>query len=120
MKIGEAIVNLRKQKGVKQKDLAKCVGVSASYLSLVEHNEMKPSMDLIAKIAGHFNLPTTALIYMALDLDGLKNKEQKKYFMAAQPMIDKLINYLLSDTSTTKRTGPLGKVKHGFKSRKNA
>jgi len=120
MKIGDAIVNLRKQKGVKQKDLAECVGVTATYLSQVEHGQQKPSMDLIAKIASYFELPVTSLIYLALDLDSLENKEQKKYFKSAQPIIDKLINFLLSDTNTTKGTGPLGKVEHKLKRRKNA
>jgi transcriptional regulator with XRE-family HTH domain len=118
MKIGEVIVNLRKQKGVKQKDLAVSVGISATYLSLIEHNEQKPSIDVIAKIAGYFDLPVTSLLFMAMNFDDLKNKEQQKYFRAAKPIIDSLIEYLLSDNSTSKGKDRLARVRQNLKSRK--
>jgi transcriptional regulator with XRE-family HTH domain len=117
-KIGEVIVKLRKQRGLKQKELAKNLGISATYLSLVENSEQKPSVDLIAKIADFFDLPVTSIVYMALDIDKVKSKEQQKYFEAAKPIIDSLIDYLLSDNSKSRGKIPLDKIKHNLKRKK--
>lgn len=112
MKIGEVIVTLRKQKGVKQKDLAESLGITATYLSLIEHGEQKPSIALISSIANYFDLPITVILYKALGLENAKSKNQKKYFEAAEPIVNSLIQYLLSGDNTSKGKNPLAKVKH--------
>lgn len=107
MNIGEVIVDLRKQKGLKQKELAKGLKISAAYLSQVEHNEQKPSVALIANIANYFDLPITALFFRALEIDKLESKEQRKYYKTAKPVVDALINYLLSGESPPSGKDPL-------------
>jgi transcriptional regulator with XRE-family HTH domain len=119
MNIGEAIVILRKRKGVKQKEMAAEIGISASHLSLVENNEQKPSVDLIAKIASYFDLPVSSIVYMAMR-DNFDNEEQQKYFEAAKPFIEKLMNYLLSDSSTAKGKEPMAAIKQKLKKRNTA
>ena len=48
---------LRKKKGVNQKDMAKSVGVSAAYLSALEHGHRGvPSWQLLQRIIGYFNV----------------------------------------------------------------
>lgn len=120
MNIGEVIVNLRKQKGIKQKEIAEGLGISVPYLSRIENNEQKPSVDLIVKIANFLDVPVSAIVFMGLDLDAIENKEQKKYFKTAQPIIDRLMEYLLSGDSTTKGQDPLAKIKHKIPVRKKA
>jgi putative transcriptional regulator len=115
MNIGEVIVDLRKQKGVKQKDLATALDISAAYLSQVEHNEEKPSVSLIANIANYFDLPVTAIFFKALDIDKLKNSEQRKYFKTAKPVVDALISYLLSDENPAKGKDPSRKTNRRVK-----
>lgn len=120
MKIGEVIVDLRKQKGIKQKEIAEGLGVSVTYLSRIENNEQKPSVDLITKIATFLDVPVSAIVFKALDLDAIENKEQKKYFKTAQPIIDKLMEFLLTGDNTTKGQDPLAKIKHKIPARKKA
>lgn len=103
MNIGEVILELRKQKGVKQKELAKELKISATYLSLVESNEKKPSVALIANIANYFDLPVTAILFKALEHNNINDKEQKKYIKAAKPVVEALISFLLSDEKPHKR-----------------
>lgn len=95
MNIGEVIVNLRKQRGVKQKELANSLGITATYLSLVETNQSKASITLLSNIASYFDLPLNALLFKSLEIDKIKDSEKKKYFMAATPIVDALIDYLL-------------------------
>jgi len=48
---------LREKKGVTQKEMAEALGVSAAYLSALEHGRRGvPSWPLIQKIVGYFNI----------------------------------------------------------------
>jgi transcriptional regulator with XRE-family HTH domain len=54
---GEAMRELRRQKGVTQKEMAAAIGVSQAYLSALEHgNRSAPSFDFIQRVAGYFNI----------------------------------------------------------------
>lgn len=54
---GEAVRQLREKKGVSQKEMAAAIGVSAAYLSALEHGRRgKPSFDLLQRIAGYFHI----------------------------------------------------------------
>lgn len=53
----EAVRGLRESKGVTQKQMASAIGVSAAYLSALEHGRRgTPSFDLLQRIAGYFNI----------------------------------------------------------------
>lgn len=55
--LGERIRALRRERGVSQKDMAAAVGVSAAYLSALEHGRRSaPTWTLIQKIIGYFNI----------------------------------------------------------------
>jgi len=54
---GEKLRALRGERGVSQKDMAAAVGVSAAYLSALEHGRRgAPTWTLIQKIIGYFNI----------------------------------------------------------------
>lgn len=54
---GQALRELRRRRGVTQRDLAHGIGVSPAYLSALEHGKRgKPSFDLLQRIAGYFNI----------------------------------------------------------------
>jgi transcriptional regulator with XRE-family HTH domain len=54
---GERMRLMRAQKGVTQKEMAAAIGVSAAYLSALEHGRRgAPSWPLIQKIVGYFNV----------------------------------------------------------------
>lgn len=53
----ERIRELRRQKGVTQKQMAAALGVSAAYLSALEHGRRGvPTWPMIQKIIGYFNI----------------------------------------------------------------
>lgn len=103
MNIGEVIVYLRKQSGVKQKELATHVGITATYLGMIEKNQSKASMTLLSKIAAYFNLPLNALLFKAIDVDNIQNAEKSRYFKAATPIVDKIINYIISGNTSMEK-----------------
>lgn len=54
---GEAMRELRRQKGVTQKQLADAIGVSPAYLSALEHGKRgRPTFELLQRITGYFHI----------------------------------------------------------------
>lgn len=55
--LGEKLRDLRRRKGVSQKEMAAALGVSAAYLSALEHGRRGvPTWVLLQKIIGYFNI----------------------------------------------------------------
>jgi len=55
--LGEKLRELRRRKGVSQKEMAAAIGVSAAYLSALEHGRRGvPTWVLLQKIIGYFNV----------------------------------------------------------------
>lgn len=54
---GEKLRRLRREKGVSQKEMAASIGVSAAYLSAMEHGHRGvPNWAMVQKIIGYFNV----------------------------------------------------------------
>jgi predicted transcriptional regulator/transcriptional regulator with XRE-family HTH domain len=56
LQIGGRISRLRRQRRLAQADLAAAIGISGSYLNLIEHNRRKITVPLLLKIAGYFGI----------------------------------------------------------------
>ena len=54
---GEKLRDLRAERGISQKDMAKSIGVSAAYLSALEHGRRgQPTWDKLQRIIQYFNI----------------------------------------------------------------
>ncbi|MBX3539275.1 MAG: DUF2083 domain-containing protein [Chelatococcus sp.] len=60
--IGARIQRLRRQARTSQAELADILGISASYLNLIEHNRRRITVPLLMKIAGHFRVEPGELV----------------------------------------------------------
>jgi transcriptional regulator with XRE-family HTH domain len=67
MKLGEAIKELRKAKGLKQKDLAFKIGVSANAICKIEKGEAMPQKETLNKIVTALEIPESYLLFFALE-----------------------------------------------------
>ncbi|HHS83042.1 MAG TPA: XRE family transcriptional regulator [Devosia sp.] len=54
--IGARVRRLRRQRHVAQGELAAAIGISASYLNLIEHNRRTVTVPLLLKLAGYFGI----------------------------------------------------------------
>lgn len=70
--LGKSIKLCRSALGLSQEDLASRIGVSVSYISLIEKNKRDPSMSLIEKISTALEIPVSLLTFMGADPDELK------------------------------------------------
>lgn len=71
MNVGEAIKNLRKNKGISQKDLAQECGLSANSMCSIEKNESFPSKDSIEKICTALDIPVSYLMFFSVTDDDI-------------------------------------------------
>jgi transcriptional regulator with XRE-family HTH domain len=54
---GERLRQLRQQRGLNQKDMAKALQVSAAYLSALEHGRRaQPTFPFVQRVIGYFNI----------------------------------------------------------------
>jgi transcriptional regulator with XRE-family HTH domain len=54
---GAKIRALRRERGISQKDMARALGVSAAYLSALEHgHRSQPNWAFVQKVIGYFNI----------------------------------------------------------------
>lgn len=60
--IGSRIRKLRLQRRLSQTDLASALGISTSYLNLIEHNRRKITVPLLFKLAGYFGVEPGDLV----------------------------------------------------------
>ena len=67
MNVGEAIKDLRARRKFSQKELAKELGITQGYLSLIERGDREPSLDLIKKISGSLRIPQQLIFLLSCD-----------------------------------------------------
>ena len=91
MKIGQAIRTLRKKELMNQEEFASSVGITQSYLSLIEKGHKKPSLEVLQQMADILNTPLPVLFWFGIEKEDVS--EEKQYaFDVLKPSIDKLIN----------------------------
>lgn len=61
--IGKRIKEVRKERGYTQETLAELAGLSVDHVSHVETGNTKMSLNVLAKIANAFHIPTDRLLY---------------------------------------------------------
>lgn len=91
MDIGKAIRTLRKTESMNQEEFAASVGITQSYLSLIEKGHKKPSLEVLQQMADILNTPLPVLFWFGIEREDVS--EEKQYaFDVLKPSIDKLIN----------------------------
>jgi len=91
MNIGNAIKDLRQQKGLKQTDFAEQCGLSQSYLSSIEKGRKEPTLSILKQIANALSIPMPVLVFFSLDLEDI-DENKKEAFKMLEPSIKGLIN----------------------------
>jgi transcriptional regulator with XRE-family HTH domain len=88
MTFGERITSLRKRKGVSQSELGKQVGTSGDIIGKYERNEVKPSVEVAAKIAEVLEVSMDFLIGK-IDVEIDKNTLKRLQDIEALPQEDR-------------------------------
>lgn len=106
MTLGEHIIILRKKKGFSQAELGKLAGTSGDLVGRYERDEVKPSIEVVIKIADALNVSIDYLVGktdLELDKDSLKRLEQiSKLPEEDKKQIFMVVDALLRDFKTKK------------------
>lgn len=62
MSFGSKLLELRKQKGLSQEDLALDLGISQSSVSNYEAGTTKPDISILEKVSAYFSVPVSDLL----------------------------------------------------------
>lgn len=91
IQLGTTILALRKHRKIKQYELAEALGISGTYLSMVEKNVRKPSLNLLRKIAGAFGMQMSDIFFAAIT----RGNHIPADIVLAGPTVDIILEYLL-------------------------
>lgn len=91
MNIGQGIRTLRKNKLMNQENFASSLGITQSYLSLIEKGHRKPSLEVLQKMSDILNIPLSVLFWFGIEREDVEEKKKYAYDIL-KPTIDNLIN----------------------------
>ncbi|MBK8455326.1 MAG: helix-turn-helix transcriptional regulator [Thiofilum sp.] len=77
MDISNTIKLCRTARGLSQTELAEKVGVSTSYISLIEQGKRDISMSMLSNLAKGLDAPVEILLFMAADKDQIRNLDSQ-------------------------------------------
>lgn len=89
--MGVVLKKLRTIYGYTAKDMSSHLGISPSYLSEIENNKKKPSLDLLEKYSKVFDIKVSSIIAMSENY----NEDLQNNLNINKIMI-KLVNYFAS------------------------
>jgi len=89
MTLGSAIKRLRAAAGWSQKEFASQLGISSSYLSLIEKDRRDPTIPLVRRMAGQLGVPAVILFAAALEPQETKGSEHGQRLSG---VLDELVN----------------------------
>lgn len=75
--IGRALKQLRAFHRLSQKDLASQLGISGSYLSEIENETKKPSLEIIEQYSSIFKVPASSILYFSENLNEKPNSRNR-------------------------------------------
>ncbi|WP_289054161.1 helix-turn-helix domain-containing protein [Carboxylicivirga marina] len=90
MKIGNSIKELRKEKGIKQLDLAKESGLSQTFLSQLEKGVKTPSLETLEKISKVLDIPVPVLTFLAIEED-MVSEDKKEMYKKMMPTLTGIV-----------------------------
>jgi len=95
MKLGNAIRDIRKQRGLSQIQIASEAGITQTYLSLIEGDKKEPNLSTLKTISDSLGVPVPILFFLAMDEEDVAPKKRDA-FKIISPSVKSLINEFFS------------------------
>lgn len=91
--IGNTILKMRKTRGISQQDAAEALGITQSYLSLLECGKKTPSISLLERVEYYFKVPMAILMWSSLK-ENQVSLHKRESFRILKPVIDDMVESL--------------------------
>jgi len=93
-KIGKAIVAIRNERHISQKELADKSKLANGYLSQIENDKKLPSLEALDSICQALNVPMYVFLLKAKIEEGISDPDQMVFLRQLKPAIDAVIKGL--------------------------
>ena len=91
MNIGQAIVNIRRKKHMRQKMLAEKMGISANALVVLEKGRAWPSAATIGRLSAALDVPQSFILLYAIDDYDIPDTKKDIFKSLLEPLKEYLI-----------------------------
>jgi transcriptional regulator with XRE-family HTH domain len=99
LQLGKTIKLIRVKNGLSQKELARILKVTKTYISLLENDRKEPSLPLIKSFSKKFSIPVWLLLWEEFDLPKKPTKTDAEIKKEVDALMPKMKTYLFEKTS---------------------
>lgn len=103
--IGKTIRILRVTRDLSQGKVARKLGVTPGYLSLVEKDRREPSLGFLRKTASYFNVPLAFLLLDEGDAAGFNAKQRALLREIRHTLLDYIVSRDSSESKAPRHSG---------------
>lgn len=100
--LGDSLQLIRKMHSISAKQLARELGISATYLSEIENNKKKPTLSLINKYADYFKVRPSTILFFDESIDSPVKTSLKNAFIRYAKALERCENRLLDEIDEQK------------------
>lgn len=93
-KVGKAIVAIRNERHISQKELADKTKLASGYLSQIENDKKLPSLEALDSICRALNVPVYVFLLKAKIEEGITDPDQMVFLRQLKPAIDAVVKDL--------------------------
>ena len=104
------MIVLRKRRNLSQEEFARELGISGSYLSLLESGKRPLTRRVVQVLARYFQLPAAYFILEDLRLADLSERHRSLVEELRRELVEPALERLLSDFERPKGSGPQGSL----------
>ncbi|HXJ91362.1 MAG TPA: helix-turn-helix transcriptional regulator [Terriglobia bacterium] len=77
LRMGQTLKDLRAARHLTQQDLASQLGISASYLSLIESSKRRTTRKILRGLSDYLKVPSGYFVIQAMEVTGLQPRHQQ-------------------------------------------
>lgn len=97
MNLGQAIADIRHQKCIKQKVVARRCKISQTYLSQIENNRRDPNLSTLKKISQVLEVPLPIIFFLSLTDEDIP-EQKKEAFTYVSSSVKAFVQEFFSDS----------------------
>lgn len=91
MNLGQAIKDLRKDKGIKQGAFANQCGITPAYLSQIENNRREPNLSTLKLISEKLDTPLPVIFFKSMNDEDIPD-DKKEIYKFIYPSLNELVH----------------------------
>jgi transcriptional regulator with XRE-family HTH domain len=110
--VGDILIRLRKRRHLSQEELARALGISASYLSLLENGKRPATARVLRTLAKYLHLPAGYVVLQNVQLENLSPRHQTVVLELRHELVEPALKYLFNEPQDSPQPRPQLEAEH--------